>query len=121
MQRTLHCPTLGFHKKLTHPNFNTYSTINLYIFYTTRCFRKNGPFSFFYQYLKNYRAQKKLYNNLVIVLPVLKCDSQNGKTIPKVLYSLFWALKFFLNGYKNEKGPFFLKHPVANILQTNTK
>ena len=41
---------------------------------------------------KNYRAQNKLYNNLGIVLPVHKCVFQNGKTIPKVLYSLFWAL-----------------------------
>ena len=43
-------------------------------------------------YQKIYRAQIKLYNILGFFLPVQECVSQNGKTIPNVLYSLFWAL-----------------------------
>ena len=67
-----------------------------------------GPFHFCTRFLKIYRAQKKLYNKSGIVLPVRKCVSQNGKTIPKVFYSLFWALKFFLKtGTKMKKVHFF--------------
>ena len=43
-------------------------------------------------YQKNYRAQNKLYNILEFFLPVQECVYQNKKNIPKVLYSLFWAL-----------------------------
>ena len=81
----------------------------VYIYTCTGCLKKL-TFLFLYSLLKNHRAQNKLYNILGIVLPVQKCVCQNGKTIPKVLYSLFWAL-IFLNGYKNKKVNFF-KHPV---------
>ena len=40
-------------------------------------------------YQKNSRAQNKLYNILGIFLPVQECVSQNGKNIPKALYSFF--------------------------------
>ena len=58
-----------------------------------RAFQKKWTFLIFVPVVfLNYRAQKNLYNNLGIVLPVQKCVSQNGKTVLKVLYSLFWAL-----------------------------
>ena len=64
------------------------------------------------------KLQKKLYNNLEIVLPVQKCVSQNGKIIPKVLYSLFWALNFFLNKHKNKKVNFFW-NTLYNLVDLN--
>ena len=79
--------------------------------YTGR-FEKTDLFIFVSVFKKN----SELYNNLGIVVPVQKCVSKNGKTIPKVLDSLFWALNFLKNGYKNDKGPLFLKRPVYLVV-----
>ena len=45
-----------------------------------------------WKFLKNYRAQNKLYNTLGIFFPFWQTHSCTGKKNPKILYSLFWAL-----------------------------
>ena len=63
-----------------------------------------------------YRAQNKVNNNLGIVLSIQKCVFQNGKTLPKVLYSLFWDLKFLFKWVQKQKRSTFLKHPLGHVI-----
>ena len=69
-----------------------YNLLELKICDSTGRFRKSGPFCFCTLFKKNYRAQNKLCNTLGIVFPLRKTHLCTGKTIPKLLYRLFWAL-----------------------------